>query len=72
MPSITSGTAGIAAIGSAKLKCRRGRQAPLIQGQRILLLSYYKPTGTSISSSGAYCCAPKMSGSPGLPLGRSR
>ena len=29
-------------------------------------------TGTSISSSGAYCCAPKMSGSPGLPLGRVR
>jgi adenylyl- and sulfurtransferase ThiI len=29
-------------------------------------------TGISISSSGAYCCEPKMSGSPGLPLARSR
>jgi hypothetical protein len=28
--------------------------------------------GTSTFSSGAYCCAPKMSGSPGLPLGRNR
>src|SRR5690606_5052128 len=29
-------------------------------------------TGTAMSSRGAYCCAPKMSLSPGLPLGRSR
>ncbi len=28
--------------------------------------------GTATSSSGAYCCAPKMSPSPADPLGTSR
>src|SRR3546814_4279266 len=32
----------------------------------------YASCGISTSSSGAYCWAPKMSGSPGLPLGRRR
>ena len=40
--------------------------------------THRRPTGrdqmsrTSTSRKGAYCCAPKMSASPGLPLGRRR
>lgn len=46
------------------------KRAPCVIASRAR--SAYSGTATGSESRGAYCWAPKMSGSPGLPLGRSR
>jgi len=65
--------AGLVALAAALIFSHPAHGAA--QGGRVILRTSVAPPysiGTSMSSSGAYCCAPKMSGSPGLPLGRER